>query len=185
MKTERIGGGAAALAAIAALILIGGPALAGEHAAHASKAGGGLEQFKKLAGTWEGTTTKGEKASVRFEVVAGGTAVMEQLNLAGHEDMVTVYHLDGDSLMLTHYCATGTQPRMKAATASGKEIRFEYFDGTGIPTAETGHMHRAVFNFEGNDRLKAAWTWREGGQDAFTVELNLKRTATATAAKGN
>ena len=48
-----------------------------------------------------------------YRVTAAGSAVMEVLFPGTDHEMVTVYHQDGDDLILTHYCAAGNQPRMK------------------------------------------------------------------------
>jgi len=43
----------------------------------------------------------------------GGTAVLERFThpgSGGPQTMLTVYHLDGDDLLLTHYCVAGNQP---------------------------------------------------------------------------
>lgn len=47
-----------------------------------------------------------------YKLVAGDSAIEETLS---HGNMVTMYHPDGNSLMLTHYCVAQNQPRMRAA----------------------------------------------------------------------
>ena len=42
----------------------------------------------------------------------GGSAVTETLFPGTAHEMMSVYHMDGDDLVLTHYCAGGNQPRM-------------------------------------------------------------------------
>ena len=46
-----------------------------------------------------------------YGVTAAGTAVMEALFPETDHEMLTVYHLEGNDLVLTHYCAMGNQPR--------------------------------------------------------------------------
>src|SRR4051794_13433450 len=66
------------------------------------------ERFLSLAGTWEGSSTKGWTERLTIRPIAGGSCVMEQSEFAHTTDpadaMVTMYHLDGEHLMLTHYC---------------------------------------------------------------------------------
>ena len=58
------------------------------------------------------TEHKGEE-SVVYKLTGAGSALVEtQFPGTGHE-MVSVYHLDGDDLRMTHYCAAGNQPRVK------------------------------------------------------------------------
>src|SRR5688500_4572531 len=79
-----------------------------------------FERIKKLTGDWVEVDEKTGKETVmlRYRVIAGGSAVEEIIMPGEPHEMVTVYHLDGSSLMLTHYCAVGNQPRMKATAAS-------------------------------------------------------------------
>ncbi len=172
-KPERL-----VLLAVVLTVLVAVP-VAADPAQPAGAAAQALERFKALAGQWEGTSSHG-KVNVSYEVVAHGTAVLERLEMhgeEGHQDMITLYHLDGDSLMLTHYCAVGNQPRMRAADPARDQVRFDLIDITALPSLDAGHMHRARFTFENADKLTSAWTWRENGADAFTVELKLQRVA--------
>ena len=72
----------------------------------------GFEKLKTLVGTWESPMEGGKSFTVTYRLVSNGTVLMEE---SGMEEMVTMYHPDGDSVMLTHYCAGNNQPRMRAA----------------------------------------------------------------------
>ena len=65
-------------------------------------------------------------------MTAGGSALMSEIHGEGHEDMISMFHMDGDRLIMTHYCGAGNQPRMKVASADAKSVSFEFFDGTNI-----------------------------------------------------
>ena len=65
--------------------------------------------------------------------------------IKGKEDMITMFNLDGDRLLMTHYCACGNQPRMVAsASPDGKTITFDFLDATNLATPDAGHMNRLV-----------------------------------------
>jgi len=78
-----------------------------------------FEALKSLAGEWRGNDTMGHQAEIRFRVTRGGTALVSELVEPNHQaqsledDMITMIHLDGDRLLLTHYCGADNQPRMK------------------------------------------------------------------------
>ena len=47
--------------------------------------------------------------------------------IKGKEDMISMFSVDGDHVLLTHYCAMGNQPRMVAgASPDGKSFTFDF-----------------------------------------------------------
>src|SRR5262245_18094678 len=72
-----------------------------------------FDRLKTLVGEWE-ATGDAAPAHLTYELVAGGTALLEREREANRPTMLTLYHRDGDRLLLTHYCMAGNQPRMQA-----------------------------------------------------------------------
>lgn len=128
----------------------------------------GMDQLKSLAGNWEGEE-EGKVVHATYKVISSKTAVMEVLNPPDEADMVTVYYPDGNRLMMTHYCATGNQPRMRAASVNGKEIQFQFMDATNLANSADGHMNGLTIQFDDADHITEKWTWRQNGQDAVHV----------------
>jgi hypothetical protein len=128
----------------------------------------GLDQLKNLAGNWEGQE-EGKVVHATYKIISANTAVMETLNPPDEPEMVTVFYPDGSHLMMTHYCATGNQPRMRAAAANGKEIEFRFVDATNLASSADGHMVGLVIQFDDADHITEKWTWRQNGQDAVHV----------------
>src|SRR3954451_4630781 len=93
-----------------------------------SNAASVFHKLQALAGEWEGKDDSGEVSKTKFELVAGNTAVLETLTMAGMEEMLTLYTVDGDGIALVHYCPTNNQPRMRAIPGSGdvKELVFSF-----------------------------------------------------------
>ncbi len=122
-----------------------------------------FSRLKTLAGEWEAETKMG-KMHLSYEVIAGGTALVEKESGDKMPAMLTVYHLDGDRLLLTHYCMAGNQPRMqaKAYNADSGELEFQFLDATNLP-AGGGHMHNVTFRFVDNGHLATAWEFYENG----------------------
>jgi len=166
------------LALAALLLAASAPALAAEQ--KPSPAKGQLEKLKALAGTWTGKA--GEKDSgktfdavVTFKVTGGGSAVVETIGPGTEHEMVTVYHLDGDRLMLTHYCAAGNQPTMRAVKSGAADtIAFDFVRGSNMKPTDT-HMHSARLRFAGEDQLVGDWTSWQGGKPASTMRFELAR----------
>jgi hypothetical protein len=124
----------------------------------------GFERIKALAGAWEGTNSRGGAVTANYTVVSGGSAVLETLAPQGEPNMVTVYHLDGNRLMMTHYCAGGNQPRMGAVGGGGKEIAFKFQDATNLPSPDAGHMVAMTITWKDADHIGHTWTWQEKGK---------------------
>jgi hypothetical protein len=137
-------------------------------------------QLKSLAGDWESKAPDGSKSRTRYEVVSGGSAVVEHFEndaLGAANAMVTVYYLDGDHLRLTHYCMAQNQPRMQAESFNKLtgELRFAFLDATGLSSPEAGHMHNATFRFVDADHFATDWQFFEGGKPKMIESVQYTR----------
>lgn len=132
-------------------------------------------RLKTLAGEWQGNTSMG-KAHLRYEVIAGGASLVEHESGENMPAMLTVYHLDGNRLMLTHYCMAGNQPRMVARSFDPKtgELGFEFLDATNLASG-AGHMHSATIRVADGDHFTAAWEFFEGGRRKNTENVQYTR----------
>lgn len=133
-------------------------------AAKAAPTHPGLEKLKALAGTWVEADKSGkptDKVVSVIKVIAGGSAVQETTFPGQPMEMVSVYHLDGSDLVMTHYCVLGNQPRMKADPKSPtNQIQFKFAGGSNLDPAKDMHMHEATLTFVDADRLEisgVAW----------------------------
>jgi hypothetical protein len=143
-----------------------------------SNAADGLARLKDLQGDWidvDGAFGEKGKVAATYRVTAGGSTVVETFPLGAKEEMVTVYHLDGGDLALTHYCAGNNQPRMKSKGLQGNTLIFDFAGGANIDPAQTSHMHGAKIEFVSRDEIKATWqNWNHGKPDHAAV-LRLVR----------
>jgi len=123
-----------------------------------------FETIKSLAGNWEGKTPKGQAVTVSYRVTSGGSAVMSEIQ--SEDDMISMFHMDGDRLLMTHYCGAGNQPRMKAASSSdAKSVAFEMIDATNLASPTAGHMHKAVFTVVDADHHTEDWYFIQDGKE--------------------
>jgi len=134
-------------------------------------------RLEKLAGRWQAQSSKGWSEEVTYEVVARGSAVVQRIAFADNPDetMYTVYHLDGDRLLLTHYCEARNQPRLVLVEAGEDRLAFEFLDATNLPSRNHGHMDRAVFTFLDDDRFSSRWTWFQDGREQWLEEVVYRR----------
>lgn len=163
MKTIRV------LSALLAALLVSTPAAAAERSANPA-----WEKLKSLAGEWEGTVTHEGQAmpvSVSYALVSSGHALMERLTTPDGSDMVTMYHPDGSRIMMTHYCAGGNQPRMRAEFPLGepRSLAFSFLDATNLASPKDEHMRKLVVRFQGADRFTQEWTHRKEGKEETGV----------------
>ena len=136
-----------------------------------------FRKIQSLAGQWEGKDEQGSPVKSKFLPVASDTAVMETLSMAGMEEMVTLYSLDVDSIVLTHYCPTNNQPRMRAApTDDPKQLEFAFTGAGNLPDSNVGHEHKLVLQFTDENHITERWTWRRNGKDTEMV-FRLERRA--------
>jgi hypothetical protein len=137
----------------------------------ASKATQALQKLQSLAGDWAGKDQDGSDVKSSFKSIASNTAVMETLAMSGMDEMVTLYSIDGDTVILLHYCPTNNQPRMRATPVAGEVKKLEFtFEGAGnLPSLDTGHEHKLVIEFQDSDHIVEHWTWRKNGKDTETT----------------
>lgn len=123
-----------------------------------------FQKLETLAGSWQGKGSNGQPVQVSFRVTSGGSAIMSEIQ--GGEDMISMIHMDGDRLLLTHYCGAGNQPRMKAtASPDGKTITFDFVDATNLATPQAGHMHRVIFTIPDADHHSEEWVFVQDGKE--------------------
>jgi hypothetical protein len=135
-----------------------------------------FERMKSLVGEWRGTSMNGKPATVTYTLVSDNSALMERLVMVGESEMVTMYHPDGDHLMMTHYCSAHNQPRMRSQTVAvaSKNITFDFVDVTNLSAPDAGHMRKLVVTFGDKDHFTQEWTWREKGKEK-TVVIHFER----------
>ena len=128
-----------------------------------------FEKIKKLEGEWimldkEGKKTEG--VALCYRVTAAGSTVMETIFVDQPQEMVTMYHMDGDKLIMTHYCALGNQPTLIAANKVDKKksLSFTCDKVSNIKSHDDEHMHSLVITFVDDDRIKQAWAGFKDGK---------------------
>lgn len=132
-----------------------------------------FDRLKALAGQWEGKTADGKGGLTTYKVASNNSAVVEEMD---HSSMITVFHLDGDRLMLTHYCGATNQPRMRTApiTSDGDTLKFDFVDVTNLKSPDAGCMKSLVLKFKDVDHFTATWTYSENDK-VMPMEIQYTR----------
>jgi hypothetical protein len=143
-----------------------------------SAAARAFEAIKALKGDWEGKMSDGTVVTTSFRTTAAGSAVLQMIGEGTEMEMPTLYHLDGNRLIATHYCAAQNQPRMvlEPGEDPAKTLRFRFLDITNLKSPEAAHMREVAFHFVDRDHVRQEWTYREKGQEKPEVfDLVRKR----------
>lgn len=138
-----------------------------------------FDRFKALTGEWiDVDGAAGPKGAVlaTYRLTGGGSAVVETMFPGARHEMTTIYHRDGNDLVLTHYCAAGNQPRMRARTVKANTVGFEFDGGTHFDPAVDMHMHDATIEFISADEIRAEWrSWDKGKPAPHAPSFRLQR----------
>ena len=110
------------LACLAGLLLTVAMPLVQAQADKNTKAG--FEKLRSLVGEWQATLPDGKLMRVSYAEINGG-AIEERYRSKDPMwwNMSTVYHLDKNRIMMTHYCSWGNHPRMTAIVPDLPEKR--------------------------------------------------------------
>lgn len=133
----------------------------------------------KVAGTWRSTSTKGWTEESVYVLGGKGSVLMgtSRFVTTPDEAMMTAYYLDGDRLLLTHYCEAKNQPRLMATDISpdGRRIRFTFLDATNLKSPGAGHMHNVDIHLIDDDHMTSRWSWFQDGKERWMEEVTSVR----------
>jgi hypothetical protein len=165
-------------------------------AAPESDAENAFSKLKALAGNWEGRATLNPPSAhedpglmqVSLRVTSRGNALVHEmsgkddsnakrkadLNSTDSDHPITTFYLDGDRLLLTHYCDAGNRPRMVGKVSpDGRKIEFTFLDVSGA--TQHGRMDHAVFTIIDADHHTEDWTYLMPGNKPMQGHLDLQR----------
>jgi len=135
-----------------------------------------FDKLKTLAGSWEGTMD-GKAMHVSLRVTSMGNTLMHEMTGVGRtDDPITMFNLDHERLLLTHYCDAGNQPRMVATISpDGKTFTFDFVDATNLLSSQMGHMQHVVFNIVDADHHTELWQFAMANGKTEGGLLDLRR----------
>ena len=172
--------------------ILGGARLAGAGDGSEAKEGvdakAAFARLKSMAGTWKAKIEGAHKGkehkdghadqvTVSFKQTGAGSALVEtQFPGTGHE-MTSIYHLDGDELRMTHYCAMGNQPRVKLDRAHSRpdHLVFLFDGGTNLDAQKDMHIHGLTMTFQKDGQVTSDWEGYMGGKSAGITSFIMTR----------
>ncbi len=154
----------------------------GKLEAQENAAAAALAQLRGLAGQWEGSfewtgaRTATGKMNATYSETGNGSAVVENLTVDGVPSMMSVYHLDGEDLRMTHYCAAQNQPRLRASQIDIAKgiLDFEFVDATNLRSRDAPHVYGLEMRLLSADHITLAFLFEGGGKRSKEF-IDLKR----------
>lgn len=141
-----------------------------------------MERLESLEGEWMFLDEQGKETGQvgsEFRMTANGS-VLREFMYPGHDhEMLNVYHADGDRVLMTHYCAGGSQPRLEVVAAEeGDGLLLNFESITNLPSPDAHFMHHAEIAWDGPDRVTTTWYGSAGGviSDETMVMQLVRRT---------
>jgi len=110
-----------------------------------------------LEGTWAVSDAEGRSATFVYEVSSSGTVVRERMHAGTDHEMTNLYALDGSGLAMTHYCAGGNQPRMRATSIEDGRMAFEFVRVDDLGESDEVFMGEVTLVFVDEDTCEQHW----------------------------
>ena len=118
-----------------------------------------FETFNGFEGKW--AIRSGQKTlpiEMTYESASKGSIVTEQF---GKE--LSVFYRDGQSLLMTHFCNAGNQPRLRLGENTRPGVfEFQMFDITNLQSADADHVERVVYRIIDDKTIDLEIVWKNG-----------------------
>ena len=129
-----------------------------------------FDRLASLEGEWKGVID-GVKATLIYTLTANGSALMERFRPEKGPEMITMFTIDGDHLIATHYCSAKNQPQMEtpAITDVQKPLAFSLAQITGLKSPDDFHNTGLTVIQEDNDHLTQEWSYQHKGKTGKNI----------------
>lgn len=129
-----------------------------------------FEQLSSLAGDWEAKVEKGPTLRVNYRLYSSGSALVQTFNTTGSNQTLTIFHLDGISLLATHYCAQGNQPKLRFVGSHKKgAFGFSFLDITNLDNPQDSHLSKMQIDIVDPDHITVSETYTSSGKDDTSI----------------
>ena len=135
-----------------------------------SKSEAAFKQLSAVVGDWQGSQD-GVPIAVKYTLTANGSALMEEDKPGKESAMITMYTVDGDRLIATHYCSVGNQPQMVSAAPDDfrKGVTFSVTRVTGMKSSDDWHNTGMTLTLDDKDHMTQRWTYLDKGKPGVNV----------------
>ncbi|MCA9639707.1 MAG: hypothetical protein H6718_16835 [Polyangiaceae bacterium] len=134
-----------------------------------------------LPGSWSAQLPNGKQLTESFSLVSNESVLVEDFVPPNGRKTVSVYHPDQQSLMLTHYCGQGNQPRLRAAEVNADSIVLRFLDATNV-SGDASVLVEKRLHFIDADAFDQTEIYRGANGELEETVFHFKRSAPT---KGN
>jgi hypothetical protein len=129
-----------------------------------------FKQLTSLVGEWE-AIQDGVPVKETYRLTANGSVLMSETKPADSEPMITMFTVDGDHLIATHYCVARNQPQMVTSIPGdlGKGVTFSLERVTGMKTPDDWHNTGLTVTLDDKDHMTQRWTYLYKGKSGTTI----------------
>ncbi len=122
-----------------------------------------FEALKALQGRWR-SDIGSNPITVAFRLTANGSALVETWTMAPGRESMTIYTLDGEKLVATHYCPQGNAPSLHHTHTDDEAAHhFLFVDGLNVNAPGRSHVHAFSLNVVDTDTLERNETYIPNG----------------------
>ena len=124
-----------------------------------------FDRLTSLVGEWKGEQG-GVEIKLLYTLTADGSALMEEFRPKQGPVMITMFTVDGNHLIATHYCSAKNQPQMQTAAITDvqKSLAFSLVRVTGLKTADDWHNTGLTITQDDKDHMTELWTYEYKGK---------------------
>jgi hypothetical protein len=129
-----------------------------------------FKQLASLVGEWQ-TIQDGVPVKETYTLTANGSVLMSETKPANSEAMITMFTVDSDHLIATHYCVAGNQPQMVTGVPGDLEkgVTFSLERVTGMKTPEDWHNTGLTLTLDDKDHMTQRWTYLYKGKTGTAI----------------
>lgn len=160
----------------AVIVLLGAITVAqgGQPKTEPRDADAAFARLTSLAGEWQGVEF-GIDVVVTYTLIGNGSTLMEETRPVKGPDiqaMTTMFSVDGNHLLATHYCDAENQPQMASAPVMDPNMNsfsFSLVRITGMKTPGDWHNTALEISLDDKDHQTQKWRYVHDGKTGTNV----------------
>ena len=117
------------------------------------------------------TVQDGVPVTETYTLTANGSTLMAETHSGKEPAMITMFTVDGDHLIATHYCIAGNQPQMVTGVPDDlqKGVAFTLARVTGMKTPDDWHNTGVTISLDDANHMTQRWTYVYQGKTGTSV----------------